>query len=117
MLVASSDDPWLQCSFAERWAERWGSRLCMLGKAGHINADSGFGPWPQGLEILRALQESESALTGEDAPGAPRTNSGGQHVEQWLAASRDYFNRDLVSAGRVEQREREVVLKCYLGGR
>ena len=119
VLVASSDDPWLQLSFAERWAERWGSRLCKLGKAGHINVDSGFGPWPQGLEILRALQDSESALTGEGHLGAPRTSSGRrpEHVEQWLDASREYFKRDLVSAGRVEQREREVVLKCYLGGR
>jgi predicted alpha/beta hydrolase family esterase len=55
-VVASSDDPWVKLEAASYWAERWGSRLLDIGKAGHINADSGFGPWPDGLELLLAMQ-------------------------------------------------------------
>ena len=36
-------------AFAEAKAAQWGSRLVAAGEAGHINADSGHGPWPEGL--------------------------------------------------------------------
>lgn len=55
-VVASSDDPWVALDTASQWAECWGSRLLDIGKAGHINTDSGFGPWPDGLELLIAMQ-------------------------------------------------------------
>lgn len=62
ILVASSNDPWLSLKEAEGWAERWGSRFINLGPVGHINADSGFGPWSRGLDLLRALQEAQDDL-------------------------------------------------------
>lgn len=54
-LVASQDDP--NCSFerAQGFASAWGSRLVDLGNAGHINADSGVGDWPQGQALLNEL--------------------------------------------------------------
>ncbi|MGH8727502.1 MAG: RBBP9/YdeN family alpha/beta hydrolase [Burkholderiales bacterium] len=64
VVVASSDDPWLPLPQAAYWPQRWGSRLCNLGSAGHINADSGFGPWPKGADILRTLQRSTCPLSG-----------------------------------------------------
>lgn len=45
-LVMSETDPWLRAAQACLWAQRWGSHLVNLGAAGHINAESGFGPWP-----------------------------------------------------------------------
>jgi hypothetical protein len=36
-------------------ADDWGAALVDLGDAGHVNADSGFGPWPEGLELRDAL--------------------------------------------------------------
>lgn len=57
ILVASRNDPWLAFDDARLWAQRWGSRLVDLGAAGHVNLDSGFGPWPGGLELLRSLQQ------------------------------------------------------------
>ncbi len=39
-----------------RWAHLWGGQLVDVGNAGHINTDSGYGPWPEGLELLHALQ-------------------------------------------------------------
>jgi|CeladaMinimDraft_18_1061708.scaffolds.fasta_scaffold00001_1571 hypothetical protein len=49
VLVASSDDP--HCSFdrAREFAERWGAAFVPAGNAGHINSESGHGPWPEGL--------------------------------------------------------------------
>jgi uncharacterized protein len=49
VLVASRNDPHGLYEFAETKALQWGSRLIGAGEAGHINADSGHGPWPEGL--------------------------------------------------------------------
>nr|WP_316638473.1 alpha/beta hydrolase [uncultured Roseateles sp.] len=45
-LVASQNDPWMSASSALRWASRWGSTFTNLGAVGHINTESGFGPFP-----------------------------------------------------------------------
>jgi uncharacterized protein len=45
-LIASMNDPWMKAASAQRWADRWGSSLTNLGHVGHINAESGFGPFP-----------------------------------------------------------------------
>jgi predicted alpha/beta hydrolase family esterase len=55
IVVASTDDPYADIGRAESWACAWGSRFVSLGPAGHINADSGFGPWPEGLALLDEL--------------------------------------------------------------
>lgn len=57
MVVASTNDPWMPFDRVVAWAERWGSRLTNLGRAGHINAESGFGPWPKGPALLKELRE------------------------------------------------------------
>jgi uncharacterized protein len=49
LIVASQNDPYGDYAFAEEKAAQWGSRLVAAGEAGHINADSGHGPWPEGL--------------------------------------------------------------------
>jgi len=45
-LVGSENDPWMPLEDASWWAKRWGSRFLNLGPAGHINHESGHGPWP-----------------------------------------------------------------------
>jgi predicted alpha/beta hydrolase family esterase len=55
MVVASTNDPWVSHEVARGWAARWGSRFVSVGPMGHINADSGHGPWPQGLALLGEL--------------------------------------------------------------
>lgn len=47
-LIASETDPWMPLARAKQWAYAWGSRLVNLGDAGHINVESGYGPWPLG---------------------------------------------------------------------
>jgi hypothetical protein len=57
VLVASHDDPYCSFERACGMARDWGAQLLDLGNAGHINADSGLGDWPQGQELLRQLQQ------------------------------------------------------------
>ncbi len=49
LLVASRNDPYCDFEVAADHANAWGSALVDAGDAGHINADSGHGPWPEGL--------------------------------------------------------------------
>ena len=53
IVVTSSNDEWVTLERAEFFAENWGSEFINIGNAGHINAASGFGEWPKGLEILK----------------------------------------------------------------
>ena len=52
-VVTSSTDDWVSPARARQFADAWGSELVNIGAAGHINAASGHGPWPDGLALLR----------------------------------------------------------------
>jgi predicted alpha/beta hydrolase family esterase len=56
-LVASRNDPWMALPQAALWARRWGCRWIDLGAAGHINAESGFGPLPLASTWVRAATQ------------------------------------------------------------
>ncbi len=47
-IVGSSDDPYADLLFTRHLAEDIGAKFIDAGAAGHINADSGHGPWPEG---------------------------------------------------------------------
>jgi uncharacterized protein len=49
VLVASRNDPFCEIGRASDFAEAWGSDFVDAGEAGHINPESGQGPWPEGL--------------------------------------------------------------------
>jgi uncharacterized protein len=49
VLIASSNDPLCPVLDAEEWAYAWGSAFTNAGDSGHINVESGHGPWPEGL--------------------------------------------------------------------
>ncbi len=55
IVVTSSDDHWVSLERAKFFAAEWGSEFINIGNAGHINAVSGLGPWPEGLAILNKL--------------------------------------------------------------
>jgi predicted alpha/beta hydrolase family esterase len=66
IIVASSNDPYCPVRTAGAYARAWGSEFVRLQKAGHINVESGFGPWPLGLALLQSLTtdgHSPAALT------------------------------------------------------
>jgi uncharacterized protein len=55
IVVASTNDPYGGLTFAQVCAKVWSSQLVNLGDRGHINADSGLGRWPEGLQLLDGL--------------------------------------------------------------
>lgn len=55
IVVASTKDTYCSLETSKRLANSWNSRLITIKDAGHINADSGFGPWPEGKELLNQL--------------------------------------------------------------
>ncbi|MBT9507368.1 alpha/beta hydrolase [Rhodoferax sp.] len=55
IIVASSNDPYCPVRTAGAYARAWGSEFVRLQKAGHINVEAGFGPWPLGLALLQSL--------------------------------------------------------------
>ncbi len=54
-VIASDDDPYVALDRAVQFASEWGSELTVLERAGHINAASGFGHWPEGLAFAKSL--------------------------------------------------------------
>ena len=56
MVIASRNDPFCPFETAESLAGDWGSAFIDAGHAGHINHESGHGPWPEGtLTFARFL--------------------------------------------------------------
>ncbi len=66
IVVASHNDPIMGFGRAAYWSKVWNADIADLGEAGHINAESGFGPWPYGLELLCGLIEIIDARNRAD---------------------------------------------------
>jgi uncharacterized protein len=49
VLVASRTDPHAAYERAADFAGAWGAELVDAGDSGHLNSESGHGPWPEGL--------------------------------------------------------------------
>lgn len=65
LLVASRNDPFMDFARAEHWSRVWGSELVDLGgDAGHVNAESGFGPWRFGRVLMARLVAMADARAG-----------------------------------------------------
>lgn len=48
VVVGSGNDPYAEAQFTRRLADDIGAQFIDAGAAGHINVDSGHGPWPEG---------------------------------------------------------------------
>lgn len=55
ILAASTNDYSMPFKRNSWWAKAWGSKLVSLGDAGHVNAESGYGLWPQGLLLYEEV--------------------------------------------------------------
>jgi predicted alpha/beta hydrolase family esterase len=53
-MVVSDNDPYIEIPEAKRLAETFGAELKILEKAGHINAESGYGEWKWILEKVKS---------------------------------------------------------------
>lgn len=49
VMIASRDDPFASYEASSALAGMLGAELVDAGHSGHINSESGFGPWPEGL--------------------------------------------------------------------
>jgi predicted alpha/beta hydrolase family esterase len=78
LVLASRDDPWMPLSEARRWASLWQLPLQDLGAAGHVNTASGFGPWPQLLQILARWHADLQPGTDQTIPGIQHRMSRGR---------------------------------------
>lgn len=78
LVVTSSNDPYGEESFSLELARAWGLEVVRLGPCGHINDQSGYGDWPEGLELLERFVERlgppatergrlSGGLTGQEA--------------------------------------------------
>lgn len=52
IVVASTNDHVVALERARYFADCWGSGFEILPEAGHIEGKSGYGAWPEGLELL-----------------------------------------------------------------
>jgi predicted alpha/beta hydrolase family esterase len=55
IVVGSDNDPFCSAERAQQLARDWSVRWMGLGAAGHINADSSLGDWPEGHTLLQTL--------------------------------------------------------------
>ncbi len=52
MTLASRNDPFCDFDKAQAMAAGWGSAFIDAGHSGHLNHESGHGPWPEGLMMF-----------------------------------------------------------------
>lgn len=52
VVIASRNDPFCAFDVAEDLAASWGALFLDGGESGHINAESGHGPWPEGSIVF-----------------------------------------------------------------
>lgn len=62
IVAASRNDPWITDAKAASLARSWGAGFVDLGWSGHVNPDSGFGPWPLGRALLAFLDVDARAI-------------------------------------------------------
>jgi predicted alpha/beta hydrolase family esterase len=73
ILVASTDDPWIDIDRAHSLAVDWGSHFIDAGPQGHLNTASGLGHWPEGQALLDRVIEAAGGPHGEvRTPGDAR---------------------------------------------
>lgn len=60
LLIGSQNDPWMKLPHAYAWARRWNLIFHDAGEVGHINTESGFGPWPWIKGVVESIGESLS---------------------------------------------------------
>lgn len=68
IVVASTDDPWIDLAQAHNLADAWGSHVIDAGAQGHLNAASGIGWWSEGQALLDRVIDASA-----DRTGRPRT--------------------------------------------
>lgn len=88
IVVASRNDPWMSFERATCLSQRLGCWLFDAGLVGHLNVDSGYGPWPDGLDLMAALirpERSETDRLHTITSPSPRVARGRAPIVRYLA--------------------------------
>lgn len=64
IVVTSADDIYVTEARARTFADAWGSELINIGRAGHINSESGLGEWTTGFALLQRLRAGPGQVEG-----------------------------------------------------
>ena len=72
-LVVSANARWMTLPDALYFGRRWGSHIVDGGDAGHINTESGFGPWPGALGWVGQHTDRVTATLRPREQAAART--------------------------------------------
>jgi predicted alpha/beta hydrolase family esterase len=75
IVVASTDDPWIDIERAHSLAVDWGSHFVDAGAQGHLNAASGIGWWNEGRDLLDRVVHAAA-----DRQGKPRAPSDARSI-------------------------------------
>lgn len=97
IVVASTNDPWMSLDSARRWAGLWGAELVNLGAVGHINSETGFGPWPEALSLLERLHRAAEIRSASERLAALSLAQVQPVRRDWLTRRRQSLSR--VGAG------------------
>ena len=62
VLISSATDPYCTQDEAKALAEAWGAEFVDAGDSGHLNTESGHGPWPDGLLRFAGFLRGLSAV-------------------------------------------------------
>ncbi len=68
LVIGSRNDPWMKLQHAYAWSKRWAIGFHDAGNAGHINTESGFGPWPLIKLLTLSLYEANSEVVASIEP-------------------------------------------------
>ena len=68
IVAASTDDPLGNPVRLRALARAWGSRWHSLGAVGHLNPASGFGDWPEAVELIRDVASGAVQPEPDDVP-------------------------------------------------
>jgi predicted alpha/beta hydrolase family esterase len=52
LLIVSDNDPYCSLERARAFAQAWHADLEVIAGGGHLNSDAGFGPWPEGWQMV-----------------------------------------------------------------
>ncbi|GAA1057897.1 hypothetical protein GCM10017608_02990 [Agromyces luteolus] len=66
-VLASTDDPYAELARSAEVAAAWGAGFVELGARGHVNAASGLGEWPEGLQLLEDVAATARREAGPPA--------------------------------------------------
>jgi predicted alpha/beta hydrolase family esterase len=76
ILVASENDPYADIDFSKALARDLGAEFVSAGAAGHINVESGHGPWPEGSIRFAAFVAKLCASTSPRMRGEVERSEG-----------------------------------------